>query len=262
MEHIQTALAKAKEARIAGIEVGPHDENLHSIAYTDTPIKAVDSRVLKQHRLIGGVENHRWTETFRQLRTRTLQLLNSKGWNTIAVTSAERQTGKSLIAINLAISIAMEMDHSVLLVDTNLENPTLHQFFDLPKGPGLSDYLNQDSNIGEMLINPGIQKLVLLPAGSAAINASEMLGSKKMARLVNELKSKYQSRIVIFDVPPVVDRSDALAFLPYIDAALLVIEEGRSKKQQLKQAIENLSTTPVLGTVLNKSRRNSIFENG
>jgi len=263
LEHIQTALAKAKEARIAGIEVGPHDENLHKIAYTDTPVKTVDTQVLKRSRLIGGVESNRWTETFRQLRTRVLQLLHSKGWNTIAVTSAEAQTGKSLIAINLAISVAMELDHSVLLVDTNIENPSLHKFFELPDGRGLSDFLNDDGDlggIGEMLVNPGIQKLILLPAGSAVLNSSEMLGSKKMARLVNELKSKYQSRIVIFDVPPIIDRSDALAFLPYIDAALLVVEEGRSKKQQVKEAIENLTATPVLGTVLNKSKRNIISE--
>ena len=262
MEHIQAALAKAKEARIAGIEVGPHDENLHKITYTDTPVKSVNTRILRQSRLIGGVESTRWTETFRQLRTRVLQLLHSKGWNTIAVTSAEAQTGKSLIAINLAISVAMELDHSVLLVDTNIENPSLHKFFDLPEGRGLSDFLNDDGDggVGEMLVNPGIRKLILLPAGSAVLNASEMLGSKKMARLVNELKSKYQSRIIIFDVPPIIDRSDALAFLPYIDAALMVVEEGRSKKQQVKQAIENLTATPVLGTVLNKSKRNVISE--
>ena len=258
MEHIQTALAKAKKQRISSTAAGPYDENLHNIVYTHTAVQPVSADVLKQQRLIGGVEDARWTETFRQLRTRVLQLLHSKGWNTLAVTSAEEQTGKSCIAVNLAISLAMEMDHSVLLVDADLNKPSLHNFFGIPQNRGLSDFLNDQCDISEILINPGIQKLVLLLGGRSVFNAAEMLGSRKMARLVSELKSRYPSRIIIFDVPALIDRSDALAFSPYIDSALLVIEEGRSKKTQVRQALQNLSSTPVLGTILNKSRRKVI----
>lgn len=258
MEHIQTALAKAKKQRISGIVAGPNDESLHNIVYTNTVVQPVGTDVLKRQRLIGGIEDPRWTEIFRQLRTRVLQLLHSKGWSTLAVTSAEEQTGKSCIAVNLAISLAMAMDHSVLLVDADLNKPSLHNFFGVPQNRGLSDYLNDQCEIGEILINPGIPKLVLLPGGQHVFNASEMLGSRKMARLVAELKSRYPSRVIIFDVPPLINRSDALAFSPYMDTALLVIEEGRSKKLQVKQALQSLSSTPVLGTILNKSRRKVI----
>jgi len=252
------ALAKAKKQRISGTDSGPYDENLRNIVYTDTAVEPVSADLLKQQRLIGGVEDVRWTEAFRQLRTRVLQLLHSKGWNTLLVTSAEEQTGKSCIAVNLAISLSMEMDHSVLLVDADLNKPSLHNFFGIPQNRGLSDYLNDQCDIGDLLINPGLPKLVLLPGGRGLFNASEMLGSRKMARLVGELKSRYPSRIIIFDVPPLINRSDTLAFSPYIDTALMVIEEGRSKKSQVKQALQNLSSTPVLGTILNKSRRKVI----
>ena len=258
MERIQTALRKAKENRVSGTVTGVRDENLCDIVYTSTAVRSVSQDILKRQRLIGGVEDARWTETFRLLRTRVLQLLHAKGWNSLAVTSAEAQTGKSLIAVNLAISLAMEMDYSVLLVDANLDNPSLHNILGVSQHQGLSDYLTNQCEIGEILINPGIPKLVLLPGGQRVFNASELLGSRKMARLVDELKSRYTSRVVIFDVPPLINRSDALAFSPYIDTVLMVIEEGRSKKAQVKHALQSLSSTPVLGTILNKSRRNII----
>ncbi|MDH5436885.1 MAG: hypothetical protein OEX83_09000, partial [Gammaproteobacteria bacterium] len=94
---------------------------------------------------------------------------------------------------------------------------------------------------------------VMLPGGKALSNSSEMLSSPKMSQLVEELKNRYPSRIVIFDLPPLLSVSDAIAFSPYIDAALLVVENGESKEDDVKSSLELLGTTNVIGTVLNKA---------
>jgi len=105
-----------------------------------------------------------------------------------------------------------------------------------------------------MLVNPqGISRFVVLPAGRAIANSSEMLSSPKMQRLVEEVKHRYPSRIVIFDLPPILESSDALAFIPNADATLVVIAEGNTQQSDLKQAFELLEGNEVIGTVLNKA---------
>jgi protein-tyrosine kinase len=99
----------------------------------------------------------------------------------------------------------------------------------------------------------GIQGLVILPGGKSLINSAEMLNSPKMSRLVDELKTRYPSRIVLFDLPPVLTTADAVAFAPYVDAALLVVEEGRTSIQDAQRANELLKDTHLIGAVLNKS---------
>jgi Mrp family chromosome partitioning ATPase len=98
-----------------------------------------------------------------------------------------------------------------------------------------------------------VEHLVLLPGGEPLSNSAEMLNSPKMAQLVTDMKSRYHSRIIIFDLPPVLTTADALAFSPYVDAALLVIEEGVTEKQDLERAVELLGSTNIVGTVLNKA---------
>jgi protein-tyrosine kinase len=143
----------------------------------------------------------------------------------------------------------------VLLVDADLRDPGVHRYFGLQPALGLSDYLLRDAPLAELLINPeGIPRFVILPGGKPLTNSTEMLNSPKMARLVEELKTRYASRIVLFDVPPLLSSADTLAFSPYVDAALLVIEEGKTAAQDARRAAELLANTRLIGTVLNKSR--------
>jgi capsular exopolysaccharide synthesis family protein len=194
-------------------------------------------------------------DAFKILRTQILQRLVESRWNSLAITSAEDNEGKTLTAINLAISLAREVTHTVLLVEADLRHPSVHRYFDIPAPKGLSDYLTGDVPLSELLINPaGIPRFVVLPGGRALANSAEMLNSPKMVRLVEELKSRYRSRIVLFDLPPILSCADTLAFSPYVDAALLVIEEGRSRAADIRRAAELLNGTHLIGTVLNKSR--------
>ena len=138
-------------------------------------------------------------------------------------------------------------------MDANLRHPSLHTYFGLTPEKGLSDYLTSDIALSELLINPaGFERFVLLPGGSPMDNSAEMLNSPKMKRLVDELKERYRSRIVLFDLPPLLSSADVLAFSPYVDAALLVIEEGKTSAAEIQHAAELLQNTRLSGTVLNK----------
>jgi Mrp family chromosome partitioning ATPase len=109
-----------------------------------------------------------------------------------------------------------------------------------------------------MLINPDLDRLVILPAGKAIINSTEMLSSPKMIRLVHELKTRYPSRIIVFDMPSLLSRADTLGFAPCVDCVLLVIDEGHTKTSELKHAASLLKDFNVLGPVLNKASNKKI----
>ncbi len=263
MERIKQALELARQERVkSGGKVAgavakpagnPQSIEEQNIVYTKTRSIAMPVHDLREKRIITAQQNS-ISDAYRILRTQILQRLNEKNWNTLAITSPCAGAGKSLTAINLAISLAREIDNTVLLIDANLRSPKLDKYFDFHAELGLSDYLLEDKPLGEMLINPeGISRFVVLPAGRAIVNSSEMLSSPKMQRLVEEVKHRYPSRIVIFDLPPILESSDTLAFIPNADATLVVIEEGKTQEADLKQAFELLQGNEVIGTVLNKA---------
>lgn len=264
MERIKKALERARAERngqpqITSVSEGqtviqPIAQSAQDVAYTQTRNIKVSQRQLRASRLVTGFAPCAFTDSYKMLRTQVLQQLNENNWNVLAVTSPGVGEGKTLTALNLAASIAMEIEHTVLLVGANLRHPSLHEHLDFPEGGGLSDYLLHDTPISELLIHPaGIDHLTVLPGGKPILNSAEMLNSPKMGLLVDEMKQRYKSRIVIFDLPPVLSAADASAFAPYVDAVLLVIEDGKTTKQDTKHAMELLSGTPILGTVLNRA---------
>lgn len=264
MERIKQALERARAER-EGQAVDPSAPARQAPANTGTPTDKVtysqtrhvdvSATELKANRVVTAVDPGPFSDAYKILRTQVLQRLNENNWNVLAVTSPGVGEGKSLTALNLAVSLAMEIGHTVLLVDANLRHPSLHEQLGLPGDRGLSDYLLGDAPLSELFLHPrGIGHLTLLPGGRAMHNSSEMLNSPKMSRLVEELKSRYASRIVVFDLPPVLSAADAMAFAPYVDATLLVIEEGKTRRRDIEHTLRFLSATNVLGTVLNKAR--------
>ncbi|RDH81039.1 MAG: exopolysaccharide biosynthesis protein [endosymbiont of Galathealinum brachiosum] len=263
MERIKQALELARQerikngGRITGSIAKPvtNQQSIEGqdIKYTNTRTVPMPVNEFREKRIITEQQNN-ISDAYRILRTQVLQRLNEKNWNTLAITSPGNGEGKSLTAINLAMSLAREIDNTVLLVDANLRSPKLDKYFDFHTDYGLSDYLLNDKPLDEMLVNPeGVSRFVVLPAGRAIANSSEMLSSPKMQRLVEEVKHRYPSRIVIFDLPPLLESSDTLAFIPNADTTLVVIEEGKTQETELKQAFEILQGNEVIGTVLNKA---------
>jgi capsular exopolysaccharide synthesis family protein len=191
---------------------------------------------------------------YRTLRTQVMHRLQENGWKLLGVTSPGKQEGKSLTAINLAISMAMDLTQTVLLVEADFGNPSLHQVFGIADGAGLADYLLENVPLQELLVHPGIDRLMLLPVGRQIPNCSEALTSPRMLSLVKELKTHYPSLVIIFDLPAVLSDPAVLTFMPQIDATLLVVEEAKTTVQDLEHAMELLKgATPIIGTVLNKA---------
>lgn len=262
MERIKQALEKARQQRqlaggLSGDPVGAASSvaSPSSVTYTRTRTVEVSGDLLKDRRILSEYPQGGFPDAYRILRTQVLQRLREKNWNSLAVTSPGNSEGKTLTAINLAISLAMEVNYTVLLVDADLRHPGVHSYFGIDAERGLSDYLTDNVPLSELLVHPAnISGFVILPGGKPLLNSAEMLNSPKMIRLVEELKSRYPTRIVLFDLPPLLNAADALAFSPYVDAALLVIEEGKSRREDVRHAIELLQCTNLIGTVLNKSR--------
>ncbi len=264
MERIKEALEKARQERAVGGGAGggavgraggaPADPA--EIVYSRTRTAPVLRGTLRANRVIAGFDPGPFTDAYRILRTQVLKRLQKNGWNALAVTSPGAHEGKTLTAVNLAISLALEVNRTVLLVDANLRAPRVHELFGLPGSPGLSDYLTGDTPLEEILVHPdGIGRFVLLPGGKPILDSAEMLNSPKMARLVEELKRRYPTRIVLFDLAPLLSAADALAFAPYVDAALLVVEEGATGTDELERAAGLLKDTQLIGTVLNKAQQ-------
>jgi non-specific protein-tyrosine kinase len=233
------------------------------IHYTITRTLAVDLENLRRNRIIGeGWESGSSVgEGYKVLRTHLLHHTAEEGRNTLMITGPLPGEGKTLTAINLAITLSHEINHTVLLVDADLRSPSITRYFGLGNQPGIVDYLIAGVPIPELLIHPqGIPKLVILPAGRAVPQAAELLNSPVMRDLVQELKHFYRNRYVIFDLPPVLIYADALAFAPLMDGILVVVEAHKTPKESIQRCQEMLKKFKLLGFILNKLEETAIPE--
>ncbi|HRB17096.1 MAG TPA: CpsD/CapB family tyrosine-protein kinase [Nitrospira sp.] len=227
---------------------------VEEIVYTQTRTIDIADEVLRERRVLAGFERGAFLDSYKILRTQVMHRLREHGWNVLGITSPGKQEGKTLTAVNLAISLAMDTTQTVLLVDADLTNPSAHHAFGLEECGGLVDYLLDGIPVEHLLIHPGIGRFVLMPGGRAIQHSAEALTSPKMASLVEEFKHRYPSRIVLFDLPPLLQTADVLAFSPYTDALLLVVEDGKTSREDIERALQLVKgSTPVLGTVLNKA---------
>jgi len=181
-----------------------------------------------------------------------LEKTRVKGHNVIMITSVLEGEGKTLTAINLAASIARGAKQTVLLVDTDLRKPRAQYYLGLSAVKGLSDYLRENVPLTELLINPGLPRMVLLCAGKPLSGSTDILGSQRMERLVKEMKRRYPERYVIFDCPPILASPDALVFSSYVDGIILVVESGRTPEEKIRKAVGLLEGKNLVGLVMNK----------
>ena len=119
---------------------------------------------------------------------------------------------------------------------------------------GLAEFLFDDIPLSDLLVHPQIERLVVLPAGRALMHTSEVLNLQKMAALIEEMKHRYPSRVIIVDLPPLLETADVIGLAPKLDAMLLVAEADRTNEKKIERAIAMVQgTAPLLGTVLNKT---------
>jgi receptor protein-tyrosine kinase len=177
--------------------------------------------------------------------------------NLVMVTSAIPAEGKSFVALNLAMSIALEVDSTVLLVDADVANPSLMKMTHLPPGSkGLLDLLTStDTKLSDVLLRTNVEKLSLLPSGTAHGRATEMLASETMASLLEEMASRYRDRILVFDSPPLLATTEARALAAHMGQIIMVVQADRTTQVLVKHALETIESCPVVMMVLNKAPR-------
>jgi capsular exopolysaccharide synthesis family protein len=207
---------------------------------------------MEERRLLGEGAPRELRDAFNVVRTQILQQTRSRGLNTIMVTSPGRGEGKTTVATNLAITIARDASQTALLVDANLRWPGISCGLGMDLRPGLSDHFLRGLPVESLFVNPGIEKLVVLPAGASQEDSVDIISSPGMQNLVGEMKSRYPDRYVIFDCPHLLGIPDALVFTEYVDGIVLVVDEGHTSQNDLKTALGMLEGRNLLGVVLNK----------
>jgi receptor protein-tyrosine kinase len=175
------------------------------------------------------------------------------------VTSALAGEGKTFTAVSLAMSIAMELDNTVLLVDADVANPTLPSVLRFQPAKGLLDVLTDPVNqLSDVLLRTNVPKLSVLPAGTPHRRATELLASETMERLVTELAKRYADRILIFDAPPLLPTTESRVLANHMGQIVVVVEADKTSHGALKQALATIESCPIVTTVLNKATRSDV----
>lgn len=263
MDKLEKALQKAREAREIQLQRLRDEQIAQEAAVVPLPPPqpvqgsnvTIHEGYLERYHIISHQVRNREADLFRILRTQILQIMSQSGYRTLGITSANYGDGKSTISLNLALSIAMDMKQTVLLADMDLRKPSISEYLGIEAPYGISDYFTHNTPIHQCLLRTNFERLNILPAGQRMDNSSEVLGSPKIAQLAAELRARYADRIIIYDLPPTLAQDDSIAFLPHVDAVLLVINDGVTRISEVKQSMNVLSKANVIGSVLNHSER-------
>jgi protein-tyrosine kinase len=236
---------------------GPNGRKLPTpsqVRYSSTRRVEPEERALSRNRVIAGDIHDPRVEAYRQLRSQVLASMKRHNWHTLAITSAHENAGKTLTAVNLAISISQEVSQTVMLVDLDLRKPNVHTTLDIDIDKGIVDHLMNSEPIENILLNPGYPRLVILPGMPQGRHSSEMLSSPEMKKFMEDITGRYPDRIIIFDLPPLLRNDDAMVFVPKADACLLVVEDGVTRPDDIERSLQLLKHSKLLGTILNKAR--------
>jgi protein-tyrosine kinase len=260
VDYLQEAIDKAREQRHSSrpplqvLRTDPQQSTseLQKIEYTQTRVVKLNPERLRMERIIAAANDDKRVDGYRHLRTQILRQFRENNWRTLAVTSPNSRAGKTLTALNLAISLSLEVNHTVMLVELDLRSPSILNKLGIECEYDLIDVIEGKVEMSQALINPGFERLVILPNNGKQSRRSELLSSPQMASLFNDIVSRYETRLIIFDLPAVLDDDDALVFAPYADATLLVVEDCVTKRADIERTKQLLKGVRLIGTVLNK----------
>ena len=257
MGKIHDALQRAEEER-AGIR--PVDAIQPTIEHNDTRIPAgrLGRRAQRRERVADARRSRvimqdlgsRVTEEFRSLRARIQSLRRTSEIRSIVVTSAMPGEGKTNTATNLALSFGLEFEGLTCLVDADLRAPAVHKALHETPEAGLAEMLEADAKLEQTLISVPDTRLSVLAVRALPTHPSELLASRRMVELMDELYTRFTT--VIVDAPPIIGLPDATALVDLCDSALIVIAAGRTPRQQIEAALDRIDARKVLGTVFNR----------
>jgi protein-tyrosine kinase len=271
VSRIKKALEKAKVLRLnqeimeesGPPEPGGSKDSSLTVYHSETKTIDIPEAELLKNRIIAVNDENPAADQFKFLRTLVFQYTRPKSWNIIQVTGFGPGEGKSMVAANLAVSIAKDTRQTALLVDLDFRRPRVELMFGLDhRTLGLKSYFFDDVPLEEILLNPGIQKLTVLPAGGSLMRAAETLGSTKMEALLKELRRRYRDGYIILDTPGINVCPDPLIISEYTDAIILVARSGVTSKANVVAAMDRIPREKVLCIVFNDARSNELTNYG
>lgn len=270
MSRIARALEKSKKsreavlARVDGSASGKKDDSLLARAGKDGQTLArfilnaasLGPSSYKRNRVVLGEVASGAKSAYNVLRTRVLQRLRTNGWNRLAISSPGPAEGKTLTAINLAISMARQAQQRVVLVDFDLQRPTVERYLDIHDVEcHLDDYLSGRAKPENILYSTPIENLWVIPNRRPIQNSSEVLASEEISKLLTWIESVDPNCILLIDLPPILLSDDVLTVSPMVHALLLVMAEGNTTRESARNTRELIEDQNIelMGTVLNKS---------
>jgi protein-tyrosine kinase len=265
MERIKLAIERARQqaatsgaaalpaAEAAFERTSPSVPTEHGDLGIPVDLLPLDPAHLERNRIVAMDPANPYRRQFDLLRTQVLQKMQEHGWRTLAITSPSMQSGKTVVAVNLALSIAYHPSRTALLVDFDLRRPQVGAALGLPQRTSLSDVLTGTADVRDAIVHVGIPRFLVLPTHRKVAGAAETLASDKVSKIISGLRDHYPERIIIFDLPPVTAVDDVIAVLPKVDCVLLVVGSGNSTKRELEESQRHLARSNLLGVVVNKA---------
>lgn len=191
-------------------------------------------------------------EEFRKLKAALVALTTGEQFdNSVMVSSSIQNEGKSLISLNLAMCLAQEYDHTVLLIDADFRRPTIHSYLGIENRQGFADCLLGEAEIGDVIIPTGIGRLSVITAGRAVPNPVELFASQKTEALIAEIKNRYHDRYILFDSPPVLLFAESRTLGRLVDGVLFVVKEQLATQKNITEALDALKGCKLLGLIYN-----------
>lgn len=244
--------APVKEADLAGLET------LVSFAASTEESKPSEAR-LSPLIIVHWQPESLIVEQIKRIRTHILHYSKTPSPpRTIMVTSALSGEGKSLLAANVAVTIAQGLTETVLLVDSDMRNPTLHEYFGRPQNPGLSDYLATALELNDVIQETQIPRLRFIAGGGRKKNPIELISSERMAGLISHVREEDGNRFIVFDTTPIALTNEPRILAKVVDGVILVVRQGVTNRNAVKEAISFLEKDKIIGMVLNGSSLDSL----
>jgi Mrp family chromosome partitioning ATPase len=204
------------------------------------------------HRIISN-EQDPVLNSYRILRTRVLQKMEENNWRTLAIVSPGAGAGKSVTAANLAISIGSKEGSRATLVDLDFYRPKITHYLGIKETPSIIDFFEGTRALHDVTLKPDLADVLVIGNERVSRRGAEFLTSAKADELIARTVNEYASRVVIFDMSPLLGCDDTIAFLPKVDCVLLIVASGQTRVPEFTEAQRLLGKTNVIGTVLNKA---------
>jgi protein-tyrosine kinase len=257
MERIKEAVKIAKlqreqaalQTRVPAAAVPPRSSDVPA------SVLQTDPATLEANRIIAAKSGTEHVASFDMLRTKVLQEMDRKGWQVVVITSPTPECGKTVTAINLALSIARQSERFVFLVDLDLRKPRIAQYLGVKPRHGLADAVAGTAHLEDTVFQIDIasSQLAIIGNKKSTPSATEVIVSRQMNEVISQLRNYSPRPVIVVDMPPVLGSDDVLAFLPQADCCILAVAEGVSTLREIESSEKLLANTNLLGCVLTKS---------